>query len=87
VHTPRRPVLTHVIELYLPPWRDRVQSEIARLVNTRNNQMGRGKCKNIATKANVIWNHQNPVFLRQQALDILTHMKSKILTLKPISRR
>jgi hypothetical protein len=44
---PRRPALTQLTELYLPIRRDRVQPEIARPVNTRDNKMMRGKDKNI----------------------------------------
>jgi hypothetical protein len=49
---PRRSALTQLPELYLPTRRDKLQSlsETARLVNIRDNQMMRGKCKNIGNR-------------------------------------
>ena len=53
----------------------------ARLPNTRNNQWVKDSLRKQSTKAKLIWHHQYPVILLQQALDILTHLKQKKMTL------
>jgi hypothetical protein len=42
--------------------KDKPQSETARLANTTENQVMRGKCKNISNReTEATWHHQNPV--------------------------
>jgi hypothetical protein len=59
--------------------KDMPQSETARPANTRDNQMARGKGKNISNKTKAIWHHQKPALPLQRALDTPTHKKSKTL--------
>ena len=59
--------------------RGKLQSQTARPANTKDNQMVRGKHKNVSKKNQGDLAHQNPVLPPQQALDTLTHEKSKIL--------
>jgi len=39
----------------------------------RDNQMARGKHKNLSNRNQVTWHHQNPVLLPQQVLDMPKH--------------
>jgi hypothetical protein len=47
---PRKTALTQLTEHYLPTMRNRLQSETTRQVNTTNNQMVRGKHRNISNR-------------------------------------
>jgi hypothetical protein len=57
--------------------RDKPQPETVRPANTTDNQMARGKCKNIRTETKATWHYQDPVLPSQRALDSPTHQKSK----------
>jgi hypothetical protein len=51
-----------------------------RPANTRDNHMAKGQHRNIKAKARTIWHPQNPALLLQQALHILTQLKSRTMT-------
>jgi hypothetical protein len=58
--------------------RNKLKSEIARISNTRDYQMAKGKGKNLTKKTKTTRHHQNPLLPPQQVLDTATHLKSKI---------
>jgi hypothetical protein len=59
--------------------REKLQSETAKPANPRDNQIAKGKGKNISNRNKATWNHQNTILPLQQALDTPTHQKSKTL--------
>jgi hypothetical protein len=48
------------------------------------NKCLKARIKTQSTQARAIWHHKNPATLLQQALDILTHLKCKKMTLNLI---
>jgi hypothetical protein len=60
--------------------RDKPQSETARPSNIRDNQMARGKGKNISNRNQSYLASSDPSFPQEQDLDTPRHQKSKTLS-------
>lgn len=82
-NTYRRPAQTQDTQFHLAPWRPAQRQDTQ--ANQHQRQMAKSKLKNIITEANAIWHHQSPALLLQEALDILTNLKSKTVSLNEVS--
>jgi hypothetical protein len=58
--------------------RGKLMPETARPTKTRDNQMTKGKHKNLPTETKATWHHQNTVLPQQQLLDTPKYQRSKI---------
>lgn len=87
---PWKAAATQANQLFLLPWRPATTQDNQGPATIRDCQASQQPETTIwlktsaitqSTKVSAIWNHQNPALLLLQALDILTHLKSKAKTL------